>query len=387
MADAFLSHSHHDREMARRLHDALAEAKKDVWADWEDVPPASRFQRDLDDGVSGCNAFVFLISPDSVSSEYCLAELEKATDLNKRIVPVVHRPVAHDDMPAALAERSWIPLEGCIGDDFDHCLERVVKAIDTDFEWTREHTRWGNHALEWEAAGRDDSLLLRGEELERADCWLASASGRTPAPTALQREYVRRSREYATRSRRVRMGAGAAAVALLLVLGVVTLVIANDKSTKDTKIAYIRSVDSIISGSQKTLGHVQAVFGELDALAKGTNQKISPTDELRRGLDRGLREREASRRRAAALGSPSARAGRMRASLVNVFTLKLPNIRAIRDCLPLVGKGKAARARLGRCLDGTRATSERATNARLAFLPIYNQLQKDAGLAPTKPSF
>jgi hypothetical protein len=73
---------------------------------------------------------------------------------------------------------------------------------------------------------------------------------------------------------------------------------------------------------------------------------------LRRGLDRGLREREASRRRAAGLGTPSAPAGRMRASLVHVFTVKLPN-----------------------------------TNARLAFLPMYNQLQKDAGEAPTKPSF
>jgi hypothetical protein len=48
----------------------------------------------------------------------------------------------------------------------------------------------------------------------------------------------------------------------------------------------------------------KAVFGELDGLAKGTNQKISPTDELRRGLDRELREREASRRRAAGLGRP-----------------------------------------------------------------------------------
>src|SRR3954463_9945652 len=184
--------------MARRIHDALAARKKDVWADWEDVPPASRFQRDLDDGVSGSHAFVFLISPDSVSSEYCLAELQKAADLNKRIVPVVHRPVAHDDMPAALAERSWIPLEGCLGDDFDHCLERVIKAIDTDLDWTREHTYWGNHALDWERNGRDNSLLLRGEELGRAEEWLARSEGRTPAPTALQREYVHESREYDT---------------------------------------------------------------------------------------------------------------------------------------------------------------------------------------------
>lgn len=387
VSKAFLSHSHHDREMAKRLHAALTEAEKDVWADWEDIPPASVFQRDLDDGVAGCDAFVFLISPDSVKSRYCLAELERAIELNKRIVPVVHRPVDDGAMPAALSERNWIPQEGSVADDFDPCLERLIKAIDTDLDWTRQHTRWGNHALEWDGNERDKSLLLRGEELERAENWLGRAEGRSPAPSDLQRAYIRESREEAVRSRRARMGFAGGAAALLVVLGIVTLLVVANQNEKNTKIDYVRSVGAIINESQKSLDKVQAVFGELDGLSKGQKAKISPVNELSGALDRATAARKASRRKAAALGSPSDLAGRMRQSLVAVFTGKLANIADIQHCIPLVGHTQRARQELGRCLTGTKRTSERATNARLRFLGLYNEVRKDAGLEPTSPVF
>ena len=48
---------------------------------------------------------------------------------------------------------NWIPAEGLFEDDFDRSLADLVKAIDTDLPWVREHTRWGNEATKWESAG------------------------------------------------------------------------------------------------------------------------------------------------------------------------------------------------------------------------------------------
>jgi hypothetical protein len=387
VSKAFLSHSHHDREMARRLHAALTEANKDVWADWEDIPPASVFQRDLDDGVAGCDAFVFLISPDSVKSEYCLAELERAIELNKRIVPVVHRPVDDGAMPSALAERNWIPQEGSVADDFDPCLAHLITAIDTDLDWTRHHTRWGNHALEWEGNERDKSLLLRGEELERAAGWLARADGRSPAPTELQRDYVRASREEAARSRRARFGFAGGALTLLVVLGIVTLLVVANQNEKNTKIDYIRSVGAIINESNKGLSEVQAVFSELEAISKGRKKGVTPAPKLAVQLREAVNQRTALGRRSARLGAPSAPARRMRASLVALFTLKLANIHDIQRCMPLAQGAKPRRAALAACLKSTRGTAKAATSGRTRFLALYNRVRKDAGLEATSPQF
>jgi hypothetical protein len=387
VSKAFLSHSHHDREMAKRLHAALTEAKKDVWADWEDIPPASVFQHDLDDGVAGCDAFVFLISPDSVKSEYCLAELERAMALNKRIVPVVHRPVDDGAMPAALSERNWIPQEGSVADDFAPCLERLITAIDTDLDWTRQHTRWGNHALEWDGNERDKSLLLRGEELERAEDWLGRAEGRSPAPSDLQRDYIRLSREEAVRSRRARFGFAGGALALLVVLGVVTLLVVANQNEKNTKIDYIRSVGAILNESTKGLNEVQAVFSELEAISKGQKKRITPVPKLAVQLREAVNQRTALGRRSAKLGAPSGLARRMRASLVQLFGLKLANIHDIQHCIPLAEGAKPRRAALAGCLKGTRGTAKAASSGRDRFLALYNELRKGAGLEPTSPVF
>ena len=43
MADVFISYSRDDGDFARELHAFLTDAGKDVWIDWEDIPPASQW--------------------------------------------------------------------------------------------------------------------------------------------------------------------------------------------------------------------------------------------------------------------------------------------------------------------------------------------------------
>jgi YVTN family beta-propeller protein len=222
VADVFLSYSRRDGEFVRRLAAALQERGKDVWVDVEGIRDAEVFPEALRRAVEASDAFVFVLSPDSVGSSFCVEEVEHAASLNKRIVPLALRPVTDVEVPEGVRVRNWIPAGGEW--DFETTVARVLKALDTDLEWEREHSRLTVRALEWEQAGRDSSFLLRGADLKAAERWLASSAGKDPGPTALEREYLLAAR---VRVRRTRTLMAAGSLAMLGAIGALRALLAT----------------------------------------------------------------------------------------------------------------------------------------------------------------
>lgn len=220
MADVFLSYSRRDSDFVRHLADALEARGKQVWVDTEGIRDGEVFPAALRSAVEGSDGFVFVISPDAVESRFCAQEVDHALELGKRIVPLVHKRVPDDEVPEPIRERNWIPFDD---GGFDQSVERLVNALDTDLEHTKAHTRWLVKALEWDAAGRDRSFLVRGAELTSAESWLGEAAGKDPEPTAVQHEYVYASRAAASRRLRILAGAMALALAVSIALAVVAL--------------------------------------------------------------------------------------------------------------------------------------------------------------------
>ena len=68
MPDVFLSYSRRDTDFVKRLADALKERGKDVWVDVNGIRDAEVFPVALRRAIEGSDAFVFVISPDSVAS-------------------------------------------------------------------------------------------------------------------------------------------------------------------------------------------------------------------------------------------------------------------------------------------------------------------------------
>jgi WD40 repeat protein len=196
VADVFVSYSRSDAEFVRRLAEDLQDRGKDVWVDVNGIRDAERFPEALRRAIEGSDAFVFVISPDSVGSEFCEQEVAHASALNKRIVPLALRPVAEEQLPEEIRWRNWI----AVGEDTG--VERVLAAIETDLEWERQHTQITLRALQWEQAARDRSVLLRGSELGDAERWLAAGAGKDPGPTALEQEYLLAARQAASRRQR-----------------------------------------------------------------------------------------------------------------------------------------------------------------------------------------
>ena len=95
-ARIFVSYSRKDSKAARKLIDTFEKMGYDVWVDWEDIPPATHWMEQIEEGIEKSDAFIFFISPDSIKSEVCNVELEHAAKYNKRIIPIVVRKVEAD---------------------------------------------------------------------------------------------------------------------------------------------------------------------------------------------------------------------------------------------------------------------------------------------------
>ncbi|AFY40594.1 TIR protein [[Leptolyngbya] sp. PCC 7376] len=197
--DVFVSYSRADSDFVRQLNDALQVQEKTTWFDQESIASGSDFQQEIFHGIESCDNFLFVISPNSVNSDYCGGEVEHAAKLNKRIVTVLHRSVNPASLHPELAKIQWIDFHNNDGDFYANFSE-LIRTLDTDREHVRNHTQWSQRALAWRQKDNED-LLLRGSELAIAQNWLDKAS-RTkiiPLTTALQREFIEASHALETR--------------------------------------------------------------------------------------------------------------------------------------------------------------------------------------------
>lgn len=226
MADVFISYAREDQDFVRQLHQALAQSNRETWVDWQDIPLTAQWWQEIQRGIEAADSFVFIISPDSIASEVCRDELEHAIAHNKRLIPIVRREAASQRVHEALASHNWLFMRS--DDDFDNAFDSLMRALDTDLEHVRQHTRLLVRAREWEGRGRDTSLILRGADLQTAESWLVASAGKVPEPTALQQAYIFASRRAATARTRMLLAGVTLAAAVALVLAVIALLQRNE---------------------------------------------------------------------------------------------------------------------------------------------------------------
>lgn len=192
MTDVFISYSRKDKDFVRKLHTALEESGRDAWIDWENIPLTADWLEEIKVGIEEADSFIYVISPDSVHSDVCAAELGHALECHKRLVPVMHRELVEEYDQAALhpaiSSHNWLFLRD--EDQFEEVFTALTAALDSDLDHMRTHTRLLVKAREWNGHQRDESMLLRGQELRDAEAWLANSRQKQPQPTPLHTEYV-----------------------------------------------------------------------------------------------------------------------------------------------------------------------------------------------------
>lgn len=125
--ETFISYSRKDIEFVTQLFKRLKNAGIDPWLDKDDIPSAAFWEQEILVGIQFCHNFVYVISPDSVRSQYCDMELNHALALNKRIIPIVARAVSPETLRPSIGELNWIFFD----DDFEQGLTHLLELLDS----------------------------------------------------------------------------------------------------------------------------------------------------------------------------------------------------------------------------------------------------------------
>ena len=188
----FVSYSRKDAAAADRLVADLEARGFAVSIDRRDLPYGEEWQGELAGFIAACDAVVWLVTPSSVVSDWCLWELGEVQRLAKKLIPVSVAETPPSRIPNWLRARQMLPAEGVYTSALADTLARV---LETDHAWVKEHTRIGLLATRWDSQHRPDWELLRGNSLLGAEKWLMQAPRAAPEPTELHRAYIAASRE------------------------------------------------------------------------------------------------------------------------------------------------------------------------------------------------
>src|SRR5215472_11199022 len=72
---AFISYSRKDKEFIERLRDELEHRDRKPWVDLGQIPPVDKWENTIYKATEGTNAFIFVLTPDSVTSTVAEKEL------------------------------------------------------------------------------------------------------------------------------------------------------------------------------------------------------------------------------------------------------------------------------------------------------------------------
>ncbi|RPJ21024.1 MAG: TIR domain-containing protein, partial [Chloroflexi bacterium] len=273
----FISYSRKDKAFVQKLNDALDAAGVQAWVDWEGIELASDWMATITNAIQGTDAFLFVITPDSLKSKVCTDELCLGIKLNKKLIPILYRePENGTTMHEKLAATNWVYLRQ--DDNFAETLPKLVQSINTDLDWVRQHTQLLGQATAWEKKNRDNSFLLNGVELEDAERWLTEASGKANRQVLpLQAEYIRASRKSADRRQRLVLAGVSFALVLSIVLSVFAWIARND--AKDSQQIALTS-EAVAIQRQYEAATAQAVAEDNERIAEEKKKEAEEKTNL-----------------------------------------------------------------------------------------------------------
>jgi hypothetical protein len=150
----FISYSRTDMAFADELVAALAyDGRFEVTIDRSSIIEGEDWRARLSALIVDADTIVFILSPTSAQSNICAWEVEEAYRLSKRILPVLAEPIGTIPVPKRLAALNYVrfdPLDDRRPRSFMAGINALVRALNTDVEWLREHTRYLTLARSWD---------------------------------------------------------------------------------------------------------------------------------------------------------------------------------------------------------------------------------------------
>jgi hypothetical protein len=193
-AKMFLCYNRKDsREFAVRLTEDLSARGYITFSDIADISAGDEWTVRVGEMIAEADTLIFVLSPGAIASSICQWELQKAAELNKRVVPVVFHPVNSDALPPTLSRLNFIFFDN--SDRYQQALDDLCGAIETDIGWIRQQTFLGQQTTLWRANDRSSDYLLRGAALNEAESWIQKRPKDTPEISSDILEFLKESRK------------------------------------------------------------------------------------------------------------------------------------------------------------------------------------------------
>jgi formylglycine-generating enzyme required for sulfatase activity len=226
MTDVFISYSRRNLDFVHKLDVALSAQGKLSWFDQkkqplEGLPPGSKWWEEIKHGIETADNFLFVISPESVTSPYCNAEIAHALYHERRIVTVLYRQSTgeadtlraidhiidsipdNSELPSSvsatitnlrsLTRRNWLEISKVqyvvFSDEetFDQSIALLVQGLDMDLAWIRTWSQVRQTARIWKETS-DDSYLWSEMRLKPVR---EMVEQRAQELTDIEREFIR----------------------------------------------------------------------------------------------------------------------------------------------------------------------------------------------------
>jgi len=109
MEKTFISYSRTDLDFVKKLAFDLQDAGYDVWYDLTDLEGGDRWSVEISNAIKACDAFIIVVSPRSMDSNWVEKEFLYASNRKKRIVPILFEAC---DLPLWLLDIHYIDVQG-----------------------------------------------------------------------------------------------------------------------------------------------------------------------------------------------------------------------------------------------------------------------------------
>lgn len=109
--DVFISYGRRESlGFVGRLHQQLKLKGYDCWFDKVNIPDGDDYTQRINHGIESAHNFIYIMTPRSLTSPYCLIELEYARVLGKRVIPI-NQMVVNETVAVPLSYEEKVALE------------------------------------------------------------------------------------------------------------------------------------------------------------------------------------------------------------------------------------------------------------------------------------
>jgi formylglycine-generating enzyme required for sulfatase activity len=109
MAQIFISYSRRDLEFVERLAKDLRAAGLTVWYDLSNLEVGAHWGKEIQNAIQNSQYAIFVLSPNSVESEWVDREFIYADQLKLKIIPLLHEPCS---LPLGMLNLQYIDMQG-----------------------------------------------------------------------------------------------------------------------------------------------------------------------------------------------------------------------------------------------------------------------------------